>query len=663
MSEMERFGNYLLLKRLEEDGLGESFRAARVGGQGIEQVVLLRVFNAEGIGRDTLTHLAATRSDLRSRLGGPGTGSEVDMGAVAGTPYVAYDYVSGRSLSTVLQQAKSERFPLPVDHALLIAERLAQGLASAEELRLDDQKVVHGFVVPPLIYLSTEGDVRALGFEMGPGLRQFAASGPLRASFGSYLAPEALSGEPLHASESAWSLGAILFEMLTGAPPWPDRPIQEQLEQATLASEGTPLSADIVALLQRSLAPKGERIADAATWHREVTRVMTEGDYSPTTFNLAFFMHSLLRDEIERETEEREAEESLAITASATRPATPTAAPSPAPGSSTPEEETPPESEESLERTETKEWMKPSDSGSMKGLWVGIAAVIVVLAGAGGGYYYYLGQHSDASGGSTQNATETSQPTANGQGLNPGADSTTATNGTGAAAGNAAATPESPSPEELEAKMKDLIDQRYKVVEDNLQSQYDAKLKDLQKELDAAKKRAADREAALAAERQRQQEEAARKAEEARLAEQKKQEEAAAAAAEQQAANKDANKTANGTNAAAPVEVKKPEPPKAKRGDLVDLSDSGVTPPQRTASPPLRYPPMAQRLGRQATVEVRVLVDESGLPAKVELAGPKAGLGFDDAALELVRGMRWKPAVKDSVPVKVWLQVTVDFHL
>jgi len=651
MSDIERFGNYLLLKRLEENGLGESFRAARVGAQGLEQVVLLQVFNAEGIGRDTLTHMAASRSELRSLLGGPGTGREVDMGAVAGTPYVAYDYTSGRSLATVLKETRVQQFPLPTDHALLVAERIAQGLAAAEEMRFDDQRVMHGFVVPPLIHLSTEGDVRVLGFEMAPGLRQFATSGPLRSAFGAYLAPEALRGEPIDISENAWSLGAILFELLTGAPPSQDEPIEDQLAKAHLSADRTPLPKDMADLLRRSLQPQGERIGDASTWHGEITRIMEDGEYSPTTFNLAFFMHSLLRDEIEKESEEREAEESLALSAAApTAPApTPPAAEATAAAAPAP----PPGPPESLERTETKEWMKPSSGGSTKGLWLGVAAAVVVLALAGGGYYYYL---SGRSGGQTEGVQQTAAaqpgPSANAaNGANP-------SQGQQAQEASGQSEPEGLSPEELEAKMKQLVDERYKVVEDNLQSQYDTKLKDLQKELDTAKQRAADREAALAAEKQKQAEEAEKAAKEQAA------KEAAAKKAAEEAAREQAAKEAAAKKAAEEAAKKAaPPPPTTKRGDLVELSDAKVTPPVRTSTPALIYPPMARRLGREATVKVRVLVDENGLPAKIELAGPKVGLGFDDSATELVRGMRWKPAMKDDVPVKVWIEVSVDFHL
>ena len=50
----EEFGKYLLLKKLAEDPLGETFRAGKVGKEGMEQVVLLRVFNGKGLdGRST----------------------------------------------------------------------------------------------------------------------------------------------------------------------------------------------------------------------------------------------------------------------------------------------------------------------------------------------------------------------------------------------------------------------------------------------------------------------------------------------------------------------------------------------------------------------------------------------------------------------------------
>ena len=54
MATREEFGQYLLLKKLTEDPLGETFRSGRLGQQGLDQVVLLRVLNGQGLDGEKL---------------------------------------------------------------------------------------------------------------------------------------------------------------------------------------------------------------------------------------------------------------------------------------------------------------------------------------------------------------------------------------------------------------------------------------------------------------------------------------------------------------------------------------------------------------------------------------------------------------------------------
>ena len=120
------------------------------------------------------------------------------MGEIQGIPYVAYDYISGKNLATLLEQAAVKRNFIPAEHALLITERIALGLASASENRPGGERILHGFLAPHLVMISNEGETRLLGFEVAPGLRTFAANPVIRQHFGRYLAPEALSGAPPH---------------------------------------------------------------------------------------------------------------------------------------------------------------------------------------------------------------------------------------------------------------------------------------------------------------------------------------------------------------------------------------------------------------------------------------------------------------------------------
>lgn len=118
-----------------------------------------------------------------------------------------------------------------------------------------------------------------------------------------------------------------------------------------------------------------------------------------------------------------------------------------------------------------------------------------------------------------------------------------------------------------------------------------------------------------------------------------------------------------------PPAVEEPDPQPAvaesavDRGDLVALSDPEVARPVLVVQPRAEYPIVARRMRREATVELRVLVDEQGLPSRIESAGRSAGLGFDDAARAAVERARWRPATKDGVPVKVWIQTAVRFQL
>ncbi|HET9766345.1 MAG TPA: hypothetical protein VFS60_05835, partial [Thermoanaerobaculia bacterium] len=313
MNIREQFGKYLLLKKLAEDALGETFRAGRVGGHGMEQVVLLRVFNGTGIDATTLSAALQKRKAVHQALVSPNIGNGVDLGEVRGVPFVAYDYVSGKDLAALQEQARRRNHPIPSDHALLIAERIALALAVGYETRLDDDRVLHGCVLPQLVMISNEGETRLLGFEAAPGLRQVVRGAVATKPLARYLSPEARAGAAASKSDDVYSLGAILLELLTSQPVSTDGDLGAVIDHAELSSEGTPLPDDLKRLLKQSLTTADKRLGDVISWHKALSRMMFEGQYNPTTFNLAFFMHNLFRDEIEKESREIEVEKTMEL--------------------------------------------------------------------------------------------------------------------------------------------------------------------------------------------------------------------------------------------------------------------------------------------------------------------------------------------------------------
>jgi len=665
MNTREEFGSYVLLKKLYEDPLGETLRAGKLGAQGLEQVVLLRVFNGSGIDRDRLWQKISNRRAVQEALKSPNIATGVDLGRVRDIPYVAYDYISGKNLASLLQQAVRGRSPIPLDHALLIAERIALGLAVGYESRHEDQRIYHGFLTPHLVMLSNEGEIQVLGFEAAPGLREGALAGAVPPEIARYLSPEALGGHPVSKGDDVYSLGALLFELLTGRP-LPSGATPDHVAGAVLASEGTPLPPELAGLIQKSLAPGGERIADVVTWHKSLSKLMIDGQYNPTTFNLAFFMHNLFRDDIELESKEIEVEKTLAIPGGVGAATTAIPADQLQAGPAS----------EGMDETGAvaARYGLDEPKSSKTGLWIGLAAVLAIAVGA----VLYFTVFSKTPPPVDPSATASPPPIEVPETAEP--------------AGQEGLTGEGEDPaaaaEDLEAQLDRLIAERAAQMEQSLRSEYDKRIQEMQKTLEETQQAASERErqAAAAAEEARRQQE-----EEARTAQQ------APSTAGQQGGGEDKVATtppgatspptegapsaggagtqpggggqpAAGTQSPAKQPAQqpsatRPEPEPQQRvrvGDLVE-SGPGVVPPKYKSMPDPRYPPLAQRLNKRATVPVRVLVNENGRVDRAELVDQDPGFGFGDAALAAARAARFDPATKNNVRVKMWYVLKIDF--
>ncbi|MBK8802980.1 MAG: energy transducer TonB [Fibrobacteres bacterium] len=86
--------------------------------------------------------------------------------------------------------------------------------------------------------------------------------------------------------------------------------------------------------------------------------------------------------------------------------------------------------------------------------------------------------------------------------------------------------------------------------------------------------------------------------------------------------------------------------------------DAGV---DRLVDPP--YPRRAKEDGVQATLELRILVDERGRVEKLEVQGAPPGYGFETAIQSASRDWRFKPAQLGGVPVPQWVRIPYTFHL
>ncbi len=727
-----RFGSYLLFKQLKRDVLGEVYRAGQLGADAIERVVSLRLFNGAEIDGIAFRSACQDRDALRSILSGGPFGEIVDIGCENGVAYVAHEYVFGRSLAELLAQSRAKTYPVPLEHAVHLMDRIAIGLQNAHETRLGDKRITHGYLIPDFVHVSSEGEVTLTGFESTEGLLELDSFGPARMAFAGYISPEVNAGQPPTSADDVYSLGSIFGELLTGGPVPALNPAESDrwVQSAMLASEATPLPDNLRHILRESLLPRDQRIQNAEQWHRALVEATQAGGATSTTFDLAFYVHTLFGDELDREAELVKAEMQSEVPPPGSAVAAPPRAadpkplpepelapvvsepapiePEPAPievepaleaepepvevepaappvaDLSVPEDIEPPMADGEPETaqpawpktTESKAQSAPDDSPYRR--WVAIGAM-VLLALVAGGVFLYFGPMSldrDDPAPLQVSAAPRLDPTTPAV---DGADSDEAIDGISAVAPPL-------SPEELESQVRSLVAKRAGDLEANLKAEYDQRLVKLRQQLEEAKT-TTDPEVS-SVDGTEPAEEAAAPATATPKAQQPSSPAGSPAEAEPVATDPPPTPVRREQATPEPIQEQPatpaPQPertPTVTRRAPVETEASapesestatepgaivqqgpGVTPPRLLRQPHVIYPPAAARLKRQATIRVRVLVDESGKPIEIEQLTEEVGLGFDRAALRAAKTTRWSVPEKNGVPVKMWVELSIDFR-
>jgi eukaryotic-like serine/threonine-protein kinase len=186
-------------------------------------------------------------------IGHPHIVSVFDTGSDDGVHFIVMEYVEGRTLAEIL--AGGGRI-LP-DRAIDIAMDVCRALEAAHA-----QGVIHRDIKPGNIMLDPRGDVKVTDFGIARVTTTADTVAQTAAILGtaSYLSPEQAQGQPVDGRSDIYSLGCVLYEMVTGRPPFlGDSPVavasKQVLEQPTPPSRLNPdVTADLDAVILRALA-------------------------------------------------------------------------------------------------------------------------------------------------------------------------------------------------------------------------------------------------------------------------------------------------------------------------------------------------------------------------------------------------------------------------
>ncbi|MGZ5476968.1 MAG: hypothetical protein ACXW29_12570, partial [Thermoanaerobaculia bacterium] len=314
----EQFGPYILFKKLESDSLGDLWRAARIEGKALGATVALR--RMTGGNREAIVSSISIARQVAPLLTGPSFVRNQAIDVISGVPFIAHDYAGGRSLRYIVERARGGNGvppnPIPIDQAIVIAERVALSLATISELRFAGEKLSHGALLPHFVWISDDGEIRVAGQQLGKGIIDSLKDPKQGGDLGRYFSSEYQhSHEPTKSTE-VYSLGAILYLVVTGHEP-PDPTSTSAFAAAIRATKtmaGAPIPDDIRPILDKSLnLDPSARYVTVADMKQALSALTNSGKYSATTFNLAFFLSNLLKKEFEGEALEREKESKVNV--------------------------------------------------------------------------------------------------------------------------------------------------------------------------------------------------------------------------------------------------------------------------------------------------------------------------------------------------------------
>jgi tRNA A-37 threonylcarbamoyl transferase component Bud32 len=284
-------GRFQVLKKIGAGGMGAVYRARQ---EGMDRDVAVKVLLSDLVDNDMVLRRFTLEALAVSRLRHPNTIQIYDFGQTEqGNSYIAMELLEGLTVHDLLCKER----PLAIRRALRIIAQVAESLAEAH-----GKGIVHRDLKPENIFLVTVGDnpdyVKVLDFGVAK-LRDAKSDGKgtltqAGSIFGTprYMSPEQCSAQPVDGRSDLYSLGVILYEMVTGRAPFVhDQPLSLLLAHVndpppppSKATDKQVIPAEVESLVLKLLSKKADdrvqQAAELALACRELERAL------PAAFDL-----------------------------------------------------------------------------------------------------------------------------------------------------------------------------------------------------------------------------------------------------------------------------------------------------------------------------------------------------------------------------------------
>lgn len=208
LTEGTEFGHYRIISRIGAGGMGEVYLAEDTK---LNRKVALKFMPVHMAGNADMRARFTREAQAAAKLDHPNIVPVFEVGEYQGRPYFAMAHIEGKSLREVIREGK-----LGIDDAVDLTMQILEGLQEAHEAG-----IVHRDIKPGNIIIDSKGRPRLVDFGLATvsGEEKLTKTGSTLGTVG-YMSPEQVEGKKCDSRSDLFSVGVILYEMLTGHRPF-----------------------------------------------------------------------------------------------------------------------------------------------------------------------------------------------------------------------------------------------------------------------------------------------------------------------------------------------------------------------------------------------------------------------------------------------------------